>query len=121
MKPLRAGEILAMQYAQESSLGDWYVIGVLTETAGTDGGLSSSYVDGSPKLGSLFNPSATQSYKNQMNIEKCDAVLRVEKPTNIHQGDRVTLISTRLDVFYVQAEPINFRTTKIVLLSRVRP
>lgn len=120
---IRSGEVSRMHGEQVSSMADWFTVGVLTETAAADGGIASSYVDGDPQKGSVFSPAAAQSYRNQLNIEKCDALLRTD--ASVHQGDRISIFSRNdafaNEIYYVSAEPIVFRTAVIVPLVRVMP
>lgn len=126
MRPLRAGEVQSMVAEQDSSYADWFVIGILTEVPGVDGGIAKSYVDGAPKLGSIFNPTSSQAYAlGQLDITKCDAVLRCDSAVSLCVGDRITIVM-RNDIpydatFYVSAPPVYFRTCMVTPLTKVQP
>jgi hypothetical protein len=111
---------------QDSSYADWFVIGILTEVPGVDGGIAKSYVDGAPKLGSIFNPTSSQAYSlGQLDVEKYTAFLRCNSTLSFTVGDRISVFSRNdsfeNEIFYVSAPPVYFRTCMVVPLTLVNP
>jgi hypothetical protein len=126
MKPIRSGEVKSMVAEQDSSYADWFLIGILTEIPDVDGGLISVFLDGAPKQGSIFNPTSTQAYGlGQIDIGKCDALLRCNSSLSFDVGDRVSVFSKNdafgNENFYVSAYPVYFRTCMVVPLSKIFP
>jgi hypothetical protein len=126
MKPIRSGEVKSMVAEQDSSYADWFLIGILTEIPDVDGGLISVFLDGAPKQGSIFNPTSTQAYGlGQIDIGKCDDLLRCNSALSLSVGDRISLHSRNdslpNELFYVSAPPVYFRTCMVVPLSKIFP
>jgi hypothetical protein len=126
MKPIRQGEVQLMTREQDDSYADWFLIGILTEIAGIDGGITKSYVDGAPKQGSIISPTSTQAYTlGQIDTGRYDALLRCNSAISLAVGDRISVFSRNdtftNEIFYVNGPPVYFRTDMVVPLTLVIP
>ena len=125
MRPVGPGETSRIKQEQNSSMADTFVIGVQSEAVDGAGRLTRVYTDGSPKYGSLMNPTGKFADEVDKIIEQYDAILRTDVST-ILPGDRVSFIIKSgtpdgSDTYFAATGPIRYRTMILYALRLVMP
>lgn len=127
MRSMATGERFRLTAEQLQTLFYFCKVGTMTEAISTSGGISKTYVDGSPQPCSVFSPQTTSVLAADKVVSTYAKYLRIRRDITINVGDRITLVQNMSgdpmvnEVFYVQAPGTVHPGVTIYPLDRTVP